>query len=79
MFRKKSKKILTIEGMKCEKCSLRVSNILTNIDNITKVKVNLEDKKVVITYFDSLSDEIIKSRLEEAGYKVIDIKNDTSR
>ena len=48
MFHKKIKKIVTIEGMMCSHCKNKVESSLKELENVTKVKVNLANKTAEI-------------------------------
>ena len=67
---KMSTKTINIEGMMCEHCKAHVEKALKAIDGITKVEVSLEDKNAIIETDKEVTDEIIKSAIEEAGYEV---------
>lgn len=65
--------VLNIEGMKCEGCSNRLTNILENIDGVTSVNVSLEDKKVELEIDENeISIEEIKDEINEAGFEAIE-------
>ena len=48
MFNKKVKKVVTIEGMMCEHCKSKVEKALLELKDVSKVKVSLKDKTVII-------------------------------
>lgn len=70
----KMTKEITIEGMMCEHCKMRVEKALNTISNVEKAEVSLESKKAIVTLSSDVSDEIIKNAVTEAGYGVINIK-----
>lgn len=74
MFKNNKKITIEIEGMKCEHCKKNVEELLLSFDNVLKTKVDLEKKKVTITYKDILNLELIKLKIEEMGYKVVEIE-----
>lgn len=74
MLFNKNKKTIYIEGMMCNHCAKKVETTLLSINNITKVKVDLENKCAIITYTDKVNDEEIKEKISNLDYKVIDIK-----
>lgn len=74
MFSKKNKMIVGIEGMMCAHCASKVESTLKGIDNVSKVKVNLEKKEAVITYNDKLNKEEIEKRISDLEYKVTKIE-----
>lgn len=69
------KKELIIEGMSCGHCVKHVENALREIKEVQDVIVSLSQKKATISLKDQIDDDKIKKAVEEAGYKVIDIKS----
>ena len=65
------KKIIIIEGMSCGHCSARVENALNSIEGV-KAQVELKKKRAIVET--EVSDEILIKAVEEAGYKVKEIK-----
>ncbi len=62
--------VLNIEGMKCDGCVNRVSNVLKNIKGVKEYKVSLEDKKIYLTVKnDKVVDEAIK-KVEALDFEV---------
>lgn len=74
MFHKKIRKIVTIEGMMCNHCKNKVESSLKELENVTKVKVNLANKKAEIYSNAMISDEDIKKTITNLGYQVIGIE-----
>ena len=66
-------KVLTIEGMHCENCEIRVENALNRLENVA-CKVSFKKKTAVISYSKEVSDDLLKETVERLGYKVTDIK-----
>lgn len=73
---KNMKKIIKINGMMCEHCVSHVTEALTKIDGIKNADTSLTEKESVITLSKNVSDEIIKSAIESAGYEVISIESE---
>ncbi|MCR2044304.1 heavy-metal-associated domain-containing protein [Anaerosalibacter massiliensis] len=67
------KKTILIEGMSCGHCVKAVEEALKELDEIKSVNVNLEEKKADIEG-DSLDYNKIKEAIDEAGYRVVEIK-----
>ena len=65
------KKIIIIEGMSCGHCSARVENALNSIEGV-KAQVELKKKRAIVET--EVSDEILIKAVEEAGYKVKEVK-----
>lgn len=74
MFHKKIRKIVTIEGMMCNHCKNKVESSLKELENVTKVKVNLANKKAEIYSNVVISDEDIKKTITNLGYQVTSIE-----
>ncbi|MBD9074659.1 heavy-metal-associated domain-containing protein [bacterium] len=74
MFHKKIRKIVTIEGMMCNHCKNKVESSLKELENVTKVKVNLANKKAEIYSNAVISDEDIKKTITNLGYQVTNIE-----
>lgn len=68
------KKELSIEGMMCQNCVKHVTNALAEIKGVFDVSVNLEQKTATIQVDKSVSDDILKAAIAEAGYEVVEIK-----
>ena len=76
MFNKKIKKVITIEGMMCNHCKMKVEKTLSELDGVSKVKVNLKDKNATIYSTKSISNDDIKNAISKLDYKVINIGED---
>lgn len=72
---KSMKKTLCIEGMMCQNCVKHVTRALESVPGVTSVQVSLEDKTAVIEASDSVNEEALKSAVSDAGYEVMEIKN----
>lgn len=65
------KKIIKVDGMHCDKCVSRVKKCLESIDNIRIVDVILENKEVVIEYDNNIDLNLIKEKIDDLGFEVI--------
>lgn len=65
-------KVVSIEGMMCEKCAAHAQKALKDLG--ADVTVNLQEKKAYLKNT-SLSDDQIKAAIDEAGYTVTEIVN----
>ena len=65
-------KTFFIEGMHCKHCKIRVEEIVNDIKGICG-KVLLKKGILIISYAEIVDDEIIKNRIEKAGYTVTSI------
>lgn len=66
-------KIIKVEGMSCEHCAKKVENALKGIKNVNYVKVNLKNKNVEIDLKEDISNDILKSVIEDLGYIVVNM------
>ena len=62
-----------IEGMKCEGCVKTVTNVLSSIDNVNVIDVDLESGIATIET-DQDVENIIKEKLGNVGFQVKNIK-----
>jgi uncharacterized protein len=58
-----------IDGMTCNHCAASVKNTVSEIEGVTDVKINLEQKNAVID--GEYNKEEVKAAIEKAGYKVL--------
>ena len=55
--------------MHCDHCKNRVEEVVGDIKGVAG-KVNLKKGELTVSYAEEVDDELIKSRIERAGYKV---------
>lgn len=65
-------KIFHVEGMHCEKCSNRVTEVVNDIPHVAGV-VDLKKGIVTVSYEQDVPDQEIKARIERVGYTVTEI------
>lgn len=70
---KLGEKVMTIEGMHCENCEIRVENALNRLDGVA-CKVSWKKKNATVAYSTEAADDILKETVERMGYKVTDIR-----
>ncbi len=58
-----------VDGMHCEHCKNRVEEIVNDIKGVAG-RVDLKKGELTVFYADDVADEIIKARIERAGYTV---------
>lgn len=68
------KKELRIEGMMCEHCKMHVTNALKGVEGVTVLEVSLEKKNALVETEASVSDEVLKEAVKNAGYEVTSIQ-----
>jgi len=69
------KKIINIEGMSCGHCVGRINKALSEVEGINEVVVNLEEKKAEITLEKDVTDEKLKTEIENIGFNVVEIQS----
>ncbi|MBE6576834.1 MAG: heavy metal translocating P-type ATPase [Ruminococcaceae bacterium] len=70
MFGKKQTIEFTVEGMMCNKCREHVENALKGVKGVKSVDISLEEKKVVVTASEKVTEQSLKDAVIKAGYKV---------
>lgn len=63
-------KTINIDGMQCNHCKMTVEKILENIDGVTQVIVNLEEKNAIITSTKNIDNTLIENTINSAGFVV---------
>ena len=66
-------KVFQVEGMHCEKCSNRVMEVVNDIPGLSG-KVDLKKGTLTVSYGQEVPDDLIKARIERAGYTVTGIR-----
>lgn len=66
------RKTFKVEGMHCENCKNRVQEVVNDIKGVAG-KVNLKKCELTVSYAEEVDDELIKNRIERAGYKITEI------
>ena len=67
------KKQINIEGMHCPHCSLRIENALNALPSV-KAKVNLKKQLAKVSCDESVSDDQLRTTIEDLGFKVISVE-----
>ena len=65
-------KIVQIKGMSCMHCSARVEKALNNIDGV-EAKVDLAANIATVKISKEVSDETLKTAVDNVGYEVTSI------
>lgn len=68
-----SKKRIIIEGMSCSHCSSRIENALNSLAGV-KAKVNLKKKFADVKAEDTVSNELLRTVIEDMGFQVLGIE-----
>lgn len=64
--------ILKVEGMVCNGCENRVQNALKNIDGVTNVRANHTTNTVTIMADATVSEIILKEKIQDIGFEIIE-------
>lgn len=70
---KNMRKKIDIKGMHCEHCVASVEKNLKALPGVTEVKVSLEDNQAIVSVSEAISDEMLKSVVENAGFKAVGV------
>lgn len=70
------KKIISIEGMSCAHCQSSVQKALLKLNGVQEVSVELDNKRALVRMDASVSDDAVRSAIDEAGFTVTDIQVD---
>ena len=73
---KNMKKIMVIDGMMCAHCRKRVHDVLSALDGVVEVDVNLENKTAVVVCSKEIDDKILTDAVTNAGYEVQSVKTE---
>lgn len=73
-FNKNKKKIINIEGMRCDNCTKKVQAALENLVDVDKAKVNLTKKQAIVTYNNTVDEILLTNTIEKLGFTVTGIK-----
>lgn len=74
MFGNKITKTIFIEGMSCGHCSKRVEEALKSVNGVKSVSVSLEEKKAEVVLKEDVSEDALKTAVEDIGFEVINIE-----
>lgn len=70
----KMKKVIIIEGMMCNHCKKNVETILSELNGVEQVTVDLEKKSATLMLSEDISDEVLKQTIMDADYQVVSIQ-----
>lgn len=65
----KYQKTFKVCGMHCEHCKNRVEEVVNDIKGVAG-RVNLKKGELTVSYAEDVDDEVIKAKIEKAGYAV---------
>ena len=61
---------ITVKGMSCQHCVMSVTKALSEIDGIKDITVDLEKGEAVFDETKPVDLELIRERLQKAGYRM---------
>jgi copper ion binding protein len=64
-------KVLKVEGMTCQHCLQTVKKALYSVEGVSHVEVSLEEGLARVQLEKEVPFEVLKSAVEEWGYKVV--------
>ncbi|MFW3371840.1 heavy metal translocating P-type ATPase [Aliarcobacter butzleri] len=67
----KMEKILKVDGMTCGHCKARVEKVVSAIDGVDSVEVDLASKNVTVKMSKDISEQTLSDVVVDAGYEVI--------
>lgn len=67
----KMEKILKVDGMTCGHCKARVEKVVSAIDGVDSVDVDLASKNVTVKMSKDISEQTLSDVIVDAGYEVI--------
>ena len=67
------RRTLKISGMHCEHCVKSVTEAINKIEGAS-AKVDFKKEEAVVSYDREINDDDLKKAVEEAGFKVVDIR-----
>src|SRR5674476_993949 len=69
------KETLKITGMTCAACSARIEKVVSKMEGVEQISVNLATEKATVSYDPSLTDvSSIKAKIEKTGYGAAEIQ-----
>jgi len=68
-----TEKTLQIKGMSCGHCSARVEKVLNAIDGVNAT-VDLDSNSAKLILTKEISDEALKTAVDNIGYEVVGVK-----
>lgn len=69
--------IATVDGMVCDMCAQSIKKVLEKEPSVKSVAIDLTSKEVLIAVKpgETLSDDIVKEKIDWAGYKLTALKH----
>lgn len=65
------KTVIKVEGMMCSHCENRVTEVLSSLEGVSSVAVDLEGNTVTVEHSENVTFDTLKNEIEDQGYDVI--------
>ena len=65
--------LLVVEGIKCAGCSSKIERVLSELSEVSKFSVSLEEK-TVSAQGENLKGKLLKTAIEKLGFSVVSLK-----
>lgn len=62
-------KTMTIAGMTCQNCEIRVENVLNRLEHVA-ASVSWKKGRAVVAYSAEVDNDVLRTTVEKLGYKV---------
>ena len=70
-FEKKKTVIINVEGMHCVHCANKVVKVVSALDGVSKISVDLDAKKVSVICKESFDVSAANAAITSAGFEVV--------
>lgn len=70
-FEKKKTVVINVNGMHCSHCAAKVSKVVSSLDGVSKVSVDLDAKSVSFTCKESFDTAKACEAINAAGFEVV--------
>lgn len=65
------KKTLTVDGMTCHHCEMTVEKAVMEVEGVKSAKADHSRKTVEVQYKSELNIDLVKEKVEKAGYRFV--------
>ena len=67
-------RVLIVPDMSCGHCKATVEKALLTVEGVERASVDLETKTVSVDHVDSVSEDLLRAAVSEAGYSVAEVR-----
>lgn len=68
------KKVIRVEDLCCKKCAERAANKLELLEGVKAARSNLRKNVVLVEHDETVTDDMLKTAVENAGFKVLTVE-----